>query len=270
MSKTKSNEVKDCLTQPDVHEQWENDYRSAENEKFYETVFDRLAATLDAKNGSSIVDVGCGIGAHSVRLANRGFRVTGIDFAQGVLDQAKSRVEILGLSDRVQFQQQDLLELTLPADSYDYVLCWGVLMHIPNVELAIAELMRIVKPGGKLIIGEGNMHSLQARSMHFLKRLLRKGEGTVNITPQGYETWTSGSAGTHVTRQANIGWIIRTIESDAYVLTDRLPGQFTELYTRFKNHAARRLIHCLNDVFFKFVPLPSLAQGNILIFKKKK
>ena len=53
---------------------------------------------------------------------------------------------------------------------------WGVLMHVPNLEMALVELVRVLKPGGKLILGENNAASFDVTvpepSMRFLKRLI--------------------------------------------------------------------------------------------------
>src|SRR5258706_143370 len=73
--------------------QGESDYRTADNEAFYERAFDEIARVLRPGPGARILDAGCGVGAHSARLARRGFDVQAIDFSANVLDQARANLE---------------------------------------------------------------------------------------------------------------------------------------------------------------------------------
>jgi 2-polyprenyl-3-methyl-5-hydroxy-6-metoxy-1,4-benzoquinol methylase len=76
-------DVRDTLAKPTIHEHWEDRYRTAENERLYEQAF---AAHL---RKGAVLDVGCGIGAHSDRLARREFRVVEVDVPDRVLAQAR-------------------------------------------------------------------------------------------------------------------------------------------------------------------------------------
>src|SRR5213076_2226800 len=96
-----------------------------------------------------------------------------IDFAAPVLAEARANVARAGLEDRVSLSQGNLLTLPFADSAFRYVLCWGVLMHIPDVAGAIAELARVLAPGGTLIVGEGNMHSPDELALRLLDRLGR-------------------------------------------------------------------------------------------------
>ncbi|MBA3242576.1 MAG: class I SAM-dependent methyltransferase, partial [Acidobacteria bacterium] len=161
MSESKSKLVENLLAKPEKHRQWESDYRTEENERFYERAFDYLAGVLSPPAGATFLDVGCGKCAHSVRLARRGFRVRAVDFSESALGMAREYVRAEGLDDKIEVGRENILEFSFPDESFDYVLCWGVLMHIPDVERAVSELARVVKPGGFLVVSEGNMSSLE-------------------------------------------------------------------------------------------------------------
>src|SRR2546421_3712636 len=164
MTNSKSILVENLLARPEMHRKWEGDYRTRDNESFYEAAFDFIAGLLAPSPGATFLDVGCGSCAHSVRLARHGFNVHAVDFSESALRMAQEYIRSRGLEDRITLGRENLLELSFPDESFDYLLCWGVLMHIPEVGCAISELARVIRPGGSLIISEGNQSSFEARS----------------------------------------------------------------------------------------------------------
>jgi ubiquinone/menaquinone biosynthesis C-methylase UbiE len=270
MSDSDSELVESLLARPDVHRQWSNAYRTADNERFFERAFDYIIEVLAPPAGATFLDAGCGSCAHSVRLARRGFNVRAVDFSESALGMAAAHLKAQGLEGRVTLGRETLLALTFPDESFDYVLCWGVLMHVPEVERAVAELARVLKPGGRLVISEANMNSLEAVSLRGLKRALRREKAEVKQTPAGIEFWKERGPGALVTRQADVGWLVRSFEGHGFKLTRRLAGQFSEAYTIFSAPALKRLVHGFNDFWFRRVKSPGLAFGNILFFEKKR
>lgn len=268
MAESKSLLVQNLLARPEMHCQWEGDYRTADNENFYERAFDFIIDTLKPSPDTTFLDAGCGPAAHSVRLARRGFKVHAIDFSQSALGMARDYVESRGMEDRITLQRSSLLELSFPSSSFDYVLCWGVLMHVPEVERAVAELSRVVKPGGVLVVSESNKSSLEAIAMRNLRRLLGKEKATVKERPEGVEYWKDKDGDALVTRQANISWLIRTFEECGLVLERRVAGQFSESYTRVSTEPLKKLVHRFNNFWFQQVKWAAPALGNILIFRK--
>src|SRR5437660_3343119 len=174
MIDSQSSLVQNFLARPDVHRQWTRDYRTADNESFYEQAFDYVLRVLNPSPGATFLDAGCGSCAHSVRLARRGFNVQAVDFSESALAMAKDYVKLKDLQDQIMLGRESLLELSFPDESFEYVLCWGVLMHIPEVGRAVADLSRMIKPGGSLIVSEGNSAALEAITIRTLKRLARK------------------------------------------------------------------------------------------------
>lgn len=70
--------------------------------------------------GASILDVGCGTGRHSIELARRGFRVTGIDLSPGMLAQARAKALLADV--RIEFIQADAKSFSLP-EPFDAAIC---------------------------------------------------------------------------------------------------------------------------------------------------
>ena len=268
MAESRSLLVQNLLARPEMHCQWEGDYRTADNEDFYERAFDYIISVLDPRPGATFLDAGCGPGAHAVRLARRGFDVKAVDFSESALDMARDYIQSRKLGDRITLARESLLELSFPALSFDYVLGWGVLMHIPEVQRAVAELARVIKPGGSLVISESNKSSLEAATVRNLKRLLGKEKADVKETPAGVEYWMEKHGEALVTRQADISWLIRSFEARGLVLSSRVAGQFSESYTMLSAPPLKKLIHEFNRFWFQQVKWPGPAFGNILFFRK--
>jgi 2-polyprenyl-3-methyl-5-hydroxy-6-metoxy-1,4-benzoquinol methylase len=269
MSISESKDVEKTLQKTDIHQHWEDTYRTEENAKFYEQAFDYITSVLTAQKKSTFLDVGCGKGAHSIRLAKRGFSVLAVDFSEYVLKTAELNLQNSGLIDNIKLQHENILSLSFADRTFDYILCWGVLMHIPDIEKAISELDRVLKKDGILVISEGNMFSLQSIILRSLKLLIGKEKATVKKTAAGLEYWSLTSSGKLVTRQANIRWLKKKFKSKGFTIKKHVSGQFTELYTKFPFGLIRKFIHYFNYLWFKYVKIPHLAFGNIIILEKQ-
>ena len=141
-------------------------------------------------------------------------------------------------------------------------------MHVPDVKRAVSELARVLRPGGTLILSEGNMHSAQAIALRMLRRAIGLGETELVRTEAGVEYWAQTPSGRVLTREANIPWLITRFRSHRMVLRRQIAGQFTEIYTRVSSPFLRKGIHGFNAFYFRYVKIPYIALGNILIFQK--
>lgn len=251
-----------------VHEQWIADYRTPDNEQFFESAFDRIAQLIGGIDGASILDAGCGSGRQSERLARRNFKVTAVDFSDSILAQAGKYLRERNCEDNVTLRREDLLDMSFPNQTFEHVLCWGVLMHIFDVEGAVFEISRVIQPGGKFVVSEGNMHSVQARTLELLRRLFRKGDAVKKSSEAGIEYWTETDSGKLLTREANVRGLTKIIERNGFKLKHRIAGQLTEAYTRFSARPIRKTIHAANRLWFQHVGYAPPAFGNILVFER--
>src|SRR5215211_2869522 len=93
--------VEATLMQPDLHDVWENAYRTPENALFYDSAIAYVGKQLDAARRPKLLDAGCGICDYSMRLARQGFQVTAVDFSEAVLSNAKTNIMSNQLADMV-------------------------------------------------------------------------------------------------------------------------------------------------------------------------
>ena len=268
MNDSKSRDVESSLAKPDIHQQWIETYYQDENEAISERVIDRILGILNPPAESIFLDAGCGICADAILVAERGFTVQAIDFSEAVLEIARKNVKANGLDDKISIRRADILALPFEDETFSHLLCLGVLMHIPALEVAISELIRVLRPGGALVISENNMYSLQSLALRSLRRLTGKQKRDAERTSAGMEYWETTSAGPLLTRQTDIRWLIGRFKTDGFTVKKRIASQFTDIHIPLSSQLLKNLIHGLNNVWFKYIGLPRLALGNIVIVEK--
>jgi 2-polyprenyl-3-methyl-5-hydroxy-6-metoxy-1,4-benzoquinol methylase len=263
--------VKDALSGPAIHEGWERVYRNPGSERLYDLVFDWIAQHGGVPAGSRWLDIGCGIGQHAMRLCRRGYRVVAADFSPDRVRAAGEHIREMGMANDITVQREDLVAgLSFAAETFDAVLCWGVLMHIPAVETAMLELIRMTRPGGKLFVCEGNLHGVDAA----IARLVSLARGAVGnaqhkqivMKPLGREYWLKTEDGELLIRHTRMPAMARFFAQHGCRLQARISGEFTERYSQ--GGALGRALHAWNAMWFRRLRSPYFAHGNLMVFEK--
>lgn len=96
----------------------------------------------------SVLDVGCGTGVVALTAARLGARVRGLDLAPALIEQAKENAALANVE--IDFQEGDAEALPYDDASFDVVLSQFGHMFAPRPEVAIAEMLRVLKPGGTI------------------------------------------------------------------------------------------------------------------------
>ena len=110
--------------------------------------------------GKTLLDVGCGDGELASELARRGAIVTGLDADPTMIAAAQRRIEIASI--QLQLIEAQVERLPFDDGIFDRVVAVTVLCFVCDAERAIAEMTRVLKPGGQLVIGELGYWSLWA------------------------------------------------------------------------------------------------------------
>ena len=107
---------------------------------------------LDGLPVGVALDAACGTGRHAERLAALGHTVVGIDVSPEMLEIARRKVQ------SATFHQGDLHALPLGDDSVDLVVCGLAVSHVPDLADVLAELVRVLRPGGHLVLSDSRGH----------------------------------------------------------------------------------------------------------------
>jgi ubiquinone/menaquinone biosynthesis C-methylase UbiE len=111
----------------------------------------------------AVLDLGCGTGFTGREIARRrNFKgtVLGIDISSQLIEQATRLAREEGVSHRVHFRVGDSRSLDLENDSFDAVIAHTLISHLPDPAALIEEMIRLVKPGGLVVIYDGDYASL--------------------------------------------------------------------------------------------------------------
>ena len=110
------------------------------------TVAPRLVAFAGIKAGAKVLDAGCGTGVVGLTAARLGARVTGVDLTPELIARAKENSTLLGA--QAEWLQGDVEALPLPDASFDFVVSQFGHMFAPRPDVAIREMLRVLKRGG--------------------------------------------------------------------------------------------------------------------------
>ncbi len=116
----------------------------------------RLLLDLLTSSDRRVLDVGCGTGQFAAQVLDRfpGTDVWGLDLSAGMLDRARARD--LATADRLHLVQGDSERLPFADDSFDVVTCAHSFHHYPRQDRVVAEMHRVLRPGGRLLIIDGD------------------------------------------------------------------------------------------------------------------
>jgi SAM-dependent methyltransferase len=165
--------------------------------------------------GQRALEVGCGTGVFLPSMAQAvgsAGHVDGVDHAGDLLRRARARLDAEGVSEIVSLVVADATRLPFPDDHFDAAHVERVLMHLPDPELALAEMRRVVKPGGVVVAAEPI-----ARGARFDHPDYEAMEAIVNQTTAGFRHPAMGLALPRL--MANAGYNDRQIGVSFGMLT---------------------------------------------------
>jgi 2-polyprenyl-3-methyl-5-hydroxy-6-metoxy-1,4-benzoquinol methylase len=129
---------------------------------------EEFVGRLDLPAGAHVLDLACGTGNIAIPLARQGMRVTGVDIAPNLLEQARERAAAEGL--QISFEEGDAEQLSCPDATFDAVVSMFGAMFAPQPERVVAECARVLKPGGLLAMANWTPAGLAGRMFQVTAR----------------------------------------------------------------------------------------------------
>jgi ubiquinone/menaquinone biosynthesis C-methylase UbiE len=133
-------------------------------------LFQSLLPALDVPSGARVLDLGCGAGTYVRLLAGLGHRVVGLDYSLPTLERAVA----MDSGRKAEYLAGEAYGLPFRDRSFDLVVSIGVMQALGRPTDALAELARVIEPGGTLVVEALNGRSVLARSRQAREWLLRK------------------------------------------------------------------------------------------------
>lgn len=167
----------DCVIKECVKEYWDK------NSEFYDkhglgTEEESLQWQQDFRellgnHPLKVLDVGTGTGFIGLNLARLGHEVTGLDFSEKMMSHARRKAVDLGVD--YTFVLGDAEHPDFPDNSFDLVICRYLLWTLPNPDTAFHEWIRVVKPGGKIMVidGQWKPKGIRQRACLFMLRFYK-------------------------------------------------------------------------------------------------
>jgi SAM-dependent methyltransferase len=112
-----------------------------------------LLSRLAGEPPRRVLDVGCGTGFLALRFAELGHTVTGIDLSPQMIDRARRKAE--QAAQQIDYHVADAAALDCADETFDLVVARHVIWILPDPERGVAEWLRVLRPGGRLLLIEG-------------------------------------------------------------------------------------------------------------------
>jgi ubiquinone/menaquinone biosynthesis C-methylase UbiE len=163
--------IEDASSYADVVSEYDTFVR-----RFSPPLVSRLIALAGLRAGERVLDVGTGSGIvalSAARALDGGGAVVGIDLSLEMLRQAWSHARGESVETRTTFVRMDGESLGFGDASFDKIVSLFALLHLPNPAAGIAEMLRVLKPGGRVVIAVGSGAPLTSPSTwpHYLQRV---------------------------------------------------------------------------------------------------
>lgn len=105
------------------------------------------------KEADTALDVACGTADWTISLAkaSKTGKIIGLDFSKNMLEVGKEKVKIAGLDKQIELVNGNAMELQFEENTFDHATIGFALRNVPDIEKVLSEMMRVVKPGGKVV-----------------------------------------------------------------------------------------------------------------------
>lgn len=181
-----------------------------------------------------VLDLGCGDGTTALPLAQLGAEVVGIDIAKNLVDAGNKRATAAGLT-RLKFQEGDACNLHEVSDhSFDLTLTVFGAMFAPKPHDVAKEMVRVTKPGGRIVMGNW----IPNDSTSFVSQLLKISASFTPPPPEGFVSPMMWGLESHIVERFGQAGVskeqLSLVKDTVYFMSpDKSPTQVIELFRRF-------------------------------------
>ncbi len=193
-----------------------------------------LVESLGITKPLRVLDLGCGDGTTALPLARLGADVVGIDIARNLVESGNRRAAAAGL-DRLAFREGDACDLQgVSDDSFDLTLSVFGAMFAPRPFDVAREMVRVTKPGGRIVMGNW----IPNDPTSFVSELLKISSSFTPPPPEGFVSPMTWGVDTHIverfSRAGVPGERISMVkDSYSFISPDRSPAQVIDLFRRY-------------------------------------
>jgi SAM-dependent methyltransferase len=176
MDSQRSGNRPDWQTLRELYDRRAERYRSASERapRMLSRKHQGIISCLNFAPVSRVLDAGCGDGVYCEWLTQQGVFVVGVDISPRILALARSNVAIRGNAAAARFGAGNLERLPLASESFDAAICIQVVEHLLDARAGLAELHRVLRHGGRLVISTDNRNNIVTRSLSLPVRVLRR------------------------------------------------------------------------------------------------
>jgi ubiquinone/menaquinone biosynthesis C-methylase UbiE len=193
-----------------------------------------IARSLAVKPPLKVLDLGCGDGTTALPMAQAGADVTGIDIASNLVAAGNRRAAKAGLTN-LRFKEGDACNLEgVPDASFDLTLSVFGAMFAPKPFDVAKEMVRVTKPGGRIVMGNW----IPNDPTSFVSQLLKTSAAYSQPPPEGFVSPMTWGVDTHILERfgkAGVPAASITMTKDTYVFigAETTPEQYIDLFTRY-------------------------------------
>ncbi len=202
----------------------------------------RLLELLDGMEEGKVLEVGCGPGVMTSDILNLAHEFWGVDSSPQMIEECVGQY---GADPRAHFEVMNAEALRFTSGSFDAVMCIGVIDRVPRPERAIAEMARVLKPNGRLLISFPNLLSPYAlwrshvfyAGIGFVKRIgtAAFGQDRAPDICSAARLWTPGAARRIVER------LVGPVQATAYYNFELLASPLDTIFPTMAKYAAQNL-----------------------------
>lgn len=148
-----------------------SDYNNSGDGKFVEPMYEIIVNEIQKLEGGKILDVGCGNGNLFTLLPDGKFELFGVDFSENMIGEAKKKC-----GQKADFSVADAEDLPFDNDTFDIIVCNASFHHYVHPDTVLKEMHRVLRYGGKVLIGDPYMPAVVRPVMNVLTKFSDSGD----------------------------------------------------------------------------------------------